>query len=187
MKRLQSWHGWLRVVPLAFLLTSQFWVELPAHAQGGPSEYDLKAAFIYQFLAYISWPAAKAEREPLLIGIVGAAEVANNLAALAADEGFAARPIEILRLDIDDDPRDLHVLFVADEYGADAAMLLRTAADNAVLTITETNPRPADAMINFEIIDSRVRFDIALGRARASGMDISARLLGVALRVEETP
>lgn len=187
MKRLQSWHGWLRVVPLAFLLSMQLWIDLPAHAQNGPSEYDLKAAFIYQFLAYVTWPSGKAEREPLLIGIVGAEEIANNLAALAAEEGFAARPIAVLRFDPAGDPRDLHVLFVAADRSAGVGELLRIAADNAVLTITESSPRPADSMINFEIIDSKVRFDVALGRARASGMDISARLLGVALRVEDTP
>lgn len=174
-------------MPLAILLATQLWPDLPAYAQGGPSEYDLKAAFVYQFLAYVTWPAAKAAQEPLVIGVVGAGELANNLAALAADEAFASRPITILRLGSDDDPRGLHVLFVAANESAESAVLLREAADNGVLTITETNPRPADAMINFEVIDSKVRFEVALGRARASGMDISARLLGVALRVVEEP
>ncbi|MDY6982600.1 MAG: YfiR family protein, partial [Pseudomonadota bacterium] len=148
---------------------------------------DLKAAFVYQFLAYVTWPPAKAQQEPLIIGVIGAGELANNLAALAADEAFASRPIEVLRLGSDDDPRGLHVLFVAEDESAASVALLREAADNGVLTITEANPRPADAMINFEIVDSKVRFEVALGRVRASGMDISARLLGVALRVVEGP
>jgi hypothetical protein len=42
-------------------------------------------------------------------------------------------------------------------------------------------------MINFEIIDNRVRFEVALGLARRSGLDISGRLLQVALRVVDEP
>jgi hypothetical protein len=186
MKRLQSWRSWLRVAPLAFLFSSQFWFDLPVQAQDGPTEYDLKA-FVYQFLAYVTWPEGKAGQEPLVIGVVGANALANNLAALAADKDFTARPIEIRRLRSDADPRDLHVLFVAADRNDDSAALLRSAAQQAVLTITETQPRPADAMINFRIVDSKVRFEVGLGRVRASNMDISARLLGVALRVEELP
>ncbi|MGV3592650.1 MAG: YfiR family protein [Gammaproteobacteria bacterium] len=187
MTNLRFWHGWLRIVPLALLLTAPLWAETPAKAQSGPSEYDLKAAFVYQFLAYVTWPQSKPAEGPLIIGVVGAGELADNLAALAMERGFAARPIEIRRLSVDADPRDLHVLFVAATYGDEAGMLLRAAADAGVLTVTETLPRPPDAMINFEVVDNRVRFEVALGRARASGMDISARLLGVALRVVDVP
>ncbi|HEY0962896.1 MAG TPA: YfiR family protein [Pseudomonadales bacterium] len=187
MKHARFWHCWMRVVPMALLLTAPLWADTPAHAQSGPSEYDLKAAFVYQFLAYVTWPASKPPNGPLVIGVVGAGELADNLAALAAAGAAPVRPIDIRRLSVDADPRDLHVLFVADVFDDEADPLLRAAADAGVLTVTETLPRPPDAMINFEIVDNKVRFEVALGRARASGMDISARLLGVALRVVDTP
>lgn len=187
MMNVRFWHGWLRIVPLLLLLTAPLWADTPAQAQSGPSEYDLKAAFVYQFLAYVTWPQSKPAEGPIIIGVVGAGELADNLAALAMERGFAARPIEIRRVSIDADPREFHVLFVAGTSDDDADRLLRAAADAAVLTVTETLPRPPDSMINFEVVDNRVRFEVALGRARASGMDISARLLGVALRVVDAP
>lgn len=157
-------------------------------AQAGPSEYDLKAAFVYQFLAYVTWPdSPNPASGPLRIGVVGASELADNLAALASNQGASARAIEIRRLAPDADPRDLHVLFVAAGFSGAAAAQLQTAVDNAVLTVTEDLPRPSDSMINFEVIDSKVRFDVALGLARQSGLDVSARLLQVALRVLEQP
>ena len=187
MKRLRVPHGWLRLVLLAAMLTAQLWADMPVHAQAGPSEYDLKAAFVYQFLAYVTWPASKPPVGPFVIGVVGANELAGNLAALGAEAGPSARPIEIRRLSVDDDPRDLHVLFVAADRSAEADALISAAADAAVLTVTESLPRHADAMINFEIVENRVRFEVALGPVRASGLEVSARMLGVALRVVEAP
>jgi hypothetical protein len=168
------------------LLTTGLLAEDSAVAQGGPSEYDLKAAFVYQFLAYVSWPEAKTGNGPVVIGVLGANELAGNLTALArANDG--ARPIEVRMLAADADPRDLHVLFVAADAAAEAGSLLQGAATHAVLTITETVPRSPHSVINFEVIGGKVRFDVALGLAREGGMDISARLLQVALRVVDQP
>ena len=95
--------------------------------------------------------------------------------------------IDISRLELDGDARDLQVLFVGTVCTDGADLLLQDAVANAVLTVTEELPRPANSIINFEIIDNRVRFDIDLALAREHGMDISARLLQVALRVLDQP
>jgi len=176
-----------RAAALAVLLGMGVLVQEPALAQLAPSEYDLKAAFIYQFLSYISWPETKAGADgALLIGVVGAPELADNLAMLA-NQGGAARAIEVRRLLPDGDPRALHILFVDAEATVQAGDLLQNAVSNGVVTITERLPRPAASIIDFEVIGGKVRFDIALGLARQHGMDVSGRLLQVALRVIESP
>lgn len=183
---LRSWRVSTRTLRLALLLAAQLLGEQAALAQGGPSEYDLKAAFLYQFLAYVTWPEAKAGDGAIVIGVLGASELASDLLALAS-RAPGQRPIEVRTVTRDTDPRDLHVLFVAAARADESAALLRNAAANAVLTVTEKLPRSPNSMINFEVIDSKVRFDVALGLVRANGMDISARLLQVALRVVEQP
>lgn len=188
MKACFTWRFTARVVMAAVLLVVALIPEAPVQAQSGPSEYDLKAAFVFQFLAYVTWPESKsADGSPILIGIVGADELARNLTELAGTRGVGTRSMEIRRLGPDADPALLHLLFVADEYAANADELLRRAVASGVVTVTETLPRPPASVINFEIIDSRIRFDVALGLARANGMDVSARLLQVALRVMEQP
>lgn len=183
MHRARSW----RKAALSLLLAALALASSAAFAQA-PSEYDLKAAFVYQFLSYVTWPERKLRADGrLLIGVVGAPELAENLAVLAREQTPAARMIEVRTLMPDGDARDLNVLFVAAEYQDAAAALLQAAALDAVLTITEGDPRPAGSIINFEIIDSKVRFDVALNLARQGGMDISARLLQVALRIVDAP
>lgn len=176
----------VRLRSLALLLAIYLFASETTFAQPSPSEYDLKAAFVYQFLAYVTWPDAKTPDGPLVVGVLGASELAGNLSALASQTG-GVRPIEVRMLTPDSDPRDLHVLFVAADLAGESAVLLQTASANAVLTVTEALPRSPYSMINFEIIGSKVRFDIALDLARRNGMDISARLLQVALRVMEQP
>lgn len=153
-----------------------------------PSEYDLKAAFVYQFLSYVSWPGGVATaNDVLVVGVVGAPELGNNLAILAGDQAATSRPVDVRIVGPDVDVRDLDVLFVAASSAARTDALLQSAVENGVLTITETLPRPAHSVINFEVIDNRVRFDVALGLARQNGLDVSGRLLQVALRVIEAP
>ena len=175
------------VAPMVLLIAAML-AESSALAQIAPSEYDLKAAFVYQFLTYVSWPESKAGANGVIvIGVVGAPELADNLATLSRNQEIDARLIEVRNLTPDGDPRSLHVLFVARNPNVETDVLLQAAVDNAVLTITEELPRPSNSIINFEIIDSKVRFDVALGLARRNGLDVSGRLLQVALRVLELP
>ncbi len=181
-----SWRGAARTASAALLLAVSLLGAKSALAQLDPSEYDLKAAFLYQFLSYVTWPESKTNVNGLVrIGVMGAPELVENLATIARNQGDGSRTIEVTALPPDADPRNLQVLFVAADVEDAAAESLRIAADNAVLTVTEAVPRRSSSIINFEIIDSKVRFDVALGLARRNGLDISARLLQVALRVVE--
>jgi hypothetical protein len=40
------------------------------------------------------------------------------------------------------------------------------------------------AMVNFQLVDQRVRFEISLRNAKAAGLVLSSRLLSAAIRVE---
>ena len=175
-----------RTVSLALLLVALL-AEDGAWAQAAPSEDALKAAFVFQFLSYVTWPESKHGDGVLHIGVVGAEELADNLAMLSRNESADARAIKVHTVPLDGDPRDLHVLFVDAKTAGAVDALLQTALAGGVLTITESLPRPAHSVINFEIIGSKVRFDVALGLARQNGLDVSGRLLQVALRVIDAP
>jgi hypothetical protein len=177
-----------RTALLALMVFAGACVRNSAVAQIAPSEYDLKAAFIYQFLSYVTWPERRVRADgTILIGVVGAPELAADLAVLADNQGENARAIAVRTLLPDGDPGELHIVFVAENGAVAAEGLLESALRAGVLTITEEFPRPVNSVINFEVIENKVRFDVALGLARANGLDISGRLLQVALRVMETP
>ena len=150
-------------------------------------ERRVKAAFLYKFLGYAEFPSS-AFADPagaLTIAVVGSDDMAAELARIAAGRVIAGRPIAVRRFTDHDTPPPAHLLFVAGPDGERAGRVLR-AAPGAVLTVTECDGGlRSGSVINFTIIDDRVRFDVSLDAAEKKNVKLSSRLLTVANRVQK--
>jgi len=150
------------------------------------SEEAVKAAYIYRFLNYVSWPAdAFADAgTAYVIGVAGNSEVADELSRIAAAHRVGNRPITVRRIRPGDATAGLHVLFIAREAKYDQADWIRQLKGRPVLVITETEDALREgSMINFRVVDQRVRFEVDLGTANRAGLKIDSRMLEVALSV----
>ena len=79
----------------------------------------------------------------------------------------------------------VHLLFIAGSDPARVGRLMR-AAPAVFLTVTEcANPQHCGSVINFRIVDERVRFDVSLDAAEKNNVKLSSRLLTVANRVQK--
>jgi hypothetical protein len=79
----------------------------------------------------------------------------------------------------------LHVLFVGgrNDRGRQAALLHQVQAV-PVLAVTEADGAlEQGSMINFRLIDERLRFEVALDPVKRSGLELNTRLLSVASAV----
>ena len=158
-----------------------------ALAQGASNqalERRVKAAFLYKFLGYADFPAAAFadSASPLVIGVVGSEEMAEELGRVVAGRQVRGRPL-LVRALREGDPAQVHLLFVAGSDSARAARILR-AAPNALLPVTECElGLQSGSVINFRIIEERVRFDVSLDSAERNNVKLSSRLLTVANRV----
>jgi hypothetical protein len=148
-------------------------------------EQEIKAAYLYRFLEYVEWPAGTfaGPASPIVIGVLGGGSVADDLRAIVAGRRIGQHPIEVRALDVAD-ARDANVLFV----GADAASALPRVAPAAQSRATLVVTDFADALgrgsvINFVVVDDRLRFEVSLDAAERSGIKLSSRMLSVALRV----
>lgn len=171
------------------LLIAGLGVAVDAQTQEELSEYDLKTAFLYQFTLYVQWPEDRlgAAGEPIVFGVVGADEMAGNLQQLTTNN-VQGHPIEVRELAPGADVSDLHVLFVTQEQEANAATMLRDAAANSVLAVTENSDGlPPNSVINFALVDGKVRFDVSLTNAQTADLEISSRLLQIARSVAGRP
>jgi hypothetical protein len=161
----------------------------PTRAQnavpGAPLERRVKAAFLYKFLGYTDFPpsAFADAATPLTIGVIGADELAVELARVVAGRMVNNRAVEVRELRESDAAARVHLLFVG---GADTQRVGRVVhqAGGAMLVVTECeNGLQLGSVINFRIIDERVRFDVSLDAAERNGIKLSSRLLTVANRV----
>lgn len=149
-------------------------------------ERRVKAAFLYKFLGYAEFPPQSFAdaSTPVSIGVVGADDMAAELSKVTAGRSVAGRAIAIRTLREQDLAQPVHLLFVAGLDTARAARQLR--ASPALLTVTECEGGlQLGSVINFTIVDERVRFDVSLDAADKNNVKLSSRLLTVANRVQK--
>jgi uncharacterized protein DUF4154 len=143
-----------------------------AVAQPEPTlEYQVKAAFLYQFLNFVEWPAtAPGIADGMIIGVLGETALTSALQPLRGPRDLAA----------------VHVLFVAGSEKERLSGILRTIRGASILTIGEVDGfTRLGGVINFVIVDGKVAFEINVRAAEEARLRISSKLLRLARIVED--
>jgi len=150
-------------------------------------ERRVKAAFLYKFLGYAEFPpgAFFDGSSPVIIGVTGRDDLAAELARVVAGRTINNRPVIVRALRDTEVHVPLHLLFIGGTDPARVGRLVRQAT-SSMLVVTECdNGLQQGSVINFRIIDERVRFDVSLDAAERNGIKLSSRLLTVANRVQK--
>ena len=150
-------------------------------------EAKVKAAYLYKFGSYVDWPeqAFAGDKAPLWIGVIDAGTLAEDLSAMVVGRSVNGRPLQIRRLQPGDSLDGLNVLFVGRSHNARLADILAAAKTQPILTVTEAhNALSLGGMINFVLVEGRLRFEVAPRTAALSHLSISARLLAAAYKVD---
>lgn len=156
--------------------------------ESGLSENQIKAAYLYKFAAYVEWPpSAFAEANtPITIGVIGADEIVAELGNLRTDHSLVNdRAVEVKPLKPGESFSGVQILFIGRQQRQQLKQLLDNIQSQPILTVTESeNALDAGSVINFIPIDDRIRFEVSVLHAERGGLKISARLLGVAQKIE---
>ncbi len=159
--------------------------EAPAQTESAGVEIAVKAAYLYKFLGYVEWPPAQfpGPAVPFVIGIAGNEPLARELERITAGRSVKDRRIAVRRMRPDEPLTGLHLLYIGPGDSARQMRLLKLAQQRPILTVTDTDTMGATGIIHFRVVDNRVRFEVALDTAQRSGLQLSSRLLSVALAV----
>jgi hypothetical protein len=150
------------------------------------SEEAVKAASIYKFLNYIEWPPESFANPdaPYVIGVADSDDVADELTDIVARRRVNNRQVVVKRLYSDDSTTGVHVLFIGKTEPSRQAAWIRLVQQRPVLIITEMdNALAQGSMINFTLVDRRVRFEVNLASLDRSRLKINSRMLAVAVAV----
>ena len=160
-----------------------------ARAEGLAAEYEVKAAFLFNFTKFVEWPPAAFadERSPLKICVLGENPFGKTLHALIGDE-VGGRRLSLTHLENLNNLETCHVLFVSRSERERLGQIVTAVRNAPVLTVGDT-PGFIDqgGMINFVLEGSKVRFDINQEAAERAGLKISSRLLALAKHVKGRP
>lgn len=149
-----------------------------------PSEYQVKAAFMYNFIKFVTWPSGEDSRNgQVRLCVLGDAP---DMAAFSALEGqeIMGKRMNVVTLADDSDVRACQVLFLSSLLPGRLEGTLDSVRSSPILTVGDTDGYGRrGVMINMYIDRKRVRFEINADAAEAAGLRISAKLLSLAGKV----
>ena len=149
-------------------------------------ERQVKAAYLYKFGSYVEWPERTFDSplSPITIGVFAADELADELAQVVAGRTINGHPVSVRKLRREESVKGLNVLFIGHLSNARLADMLAAAKGQPILVITESEAAlTLGSIINFVIVDGKVRFEVAPKTAGLLNLSISARLLAAAYKV----
>jgi len=152
-------------------------------------EYQIKAAFLYNFAKFVDWPdeAFPNEQASLDFGVLGADPFAASLDSLSGKIA-KGRTLEIKRLKTAEEARMCHILFISASETNRLAQILETLKGSSVLTVGEAGRfTQLGGIIKFKTVENKVRLEINEDAASRSGLKIPSRLLNVAEITGPTP
>jgi hypothetical protein len=158
-----------------------------ALAADAPSrEYQVKAAFLYNFAQFVDWPddAFAGADAPVVITIVGPNPFGTAVEQVTRGKTVRGRAIAVRYAPTVAAVGRTHVLFVADADVARGGQALREAAAAAgghALTIADDEQfTAAGGVIRFFTEENKLRFEINTAAAGRAGLKVSAKLLQLA-------
>jgi hypothetical protein len=153
-------------------------------------EYEIKAAFIYNFAKFVEWPEDAFGRAdaPIVIGIVGKDPFGKMIDQAVEGRRANGRPVEIKRVNWGAEVKTCHILFVSSSESGKMGQLSELIKNAPVLTIGETAGFASrGGIVNFTEEGGKVRFEINVDAAKRARLTISSKLLSLAKVVKDAP
>jgi hypothetical protein len=163
-------------------------------------EYEVKAAFIFNFLKFIDWPQEKTggDNNQIVIGIIGE-DPFGPAADIFKDKSVEEHKLVIKRFESFEqwkkmeekskkarleELKSCHLLFICPSEQKQIRDIIEIVHNSSVLTVADADGFiEVGGMINFFTEDNKIRFDINQGAAEKAGLKIRSQLLRLAKRV----
>lgn len=170
-------------LPLALALL--FGVFAVPCANAEDREQEIKAAYLFSFTKYVTWPEGTFPNgtDPIVICVLGdnpfdKIDFAERLRNRTAE----GRPVQVkFAAQIEDIPTSVHVLFVAESNRKRMDAVFKALKGRAVLTVSDISRFSAEGgMIGFVRKDNAIRFEVNTDTVDHMGIKLSSNLLKLA-------
>jgi hypothetical protein len=179
-------RGKLRVTLLSAALIFCCVLPRALTAQSSATESQVKAAYLLNFGKFVTWPATAipARLDAFSICVLGEDPFGPVLDATARGEKIGERPVIARRIRSSEEAADCQVLYIARSEQGQNRKIISALSKARVLTVSDMPDFIAQGgVIQFTMSGNRVRFEVNLDAAQASGLVLSSELLKVASAV----
>lgn len=153
--------------------------------QARPNEYQVKAAYLFNFGKFVKWPANVIDKTSFFaVCVLGQDPFGATLDSIMAGEELDGKHLVVKRISAAQDADDCRILFISSNEESHLKEILVTLDESGVLTVSDMPSfSRRGGMIQFVLDGDRVRFEINLSKAEASRLILSSELLKVATAV----
>ncbi|MFH1568143.1 MAG: YfiR family protein [Gemmatimonadota bacterium] len=149
-----------------------------------PSEYEVKAAFLYNFAKFVEWPAERQASATFTIAILGEDSFGGTFDSIVGRD-IRGRRLLIERLtEVPEEPVD--ILFISRSEARRLEQILAALEGRPVLTVSEVEGfAHRGGVVSLVVEQKKVRFEINVDAAARSRLEVSSKLLKLARVVRD--
>ena len=144
------------------------------------SEYQVKAAYLFNFGQFVEWPASAfaSPNAPFVIGILGEDPFGGVIDEMVRGESLAGHPLVVQRFRKPEEIAACNILFIGRNEAPTLETTLGALRGRHILTVTDVaGDQSRAAIIVLLTENNRIRMRINLAEARANDLVISSKLL----------
>jgi hypothetical protein len=145
-----------------------------------PTEYQLKAVFLFNFAQFVDWPQESfpEAKVPLVIGVLGEDPFGTYLDEIVSGETVNTRQLEVQRYRRVDEIKTCHILFISQSESKQLEQIVAALKGRSILTVSDSAGFTRQGgMIRFVTDKNKLRLRINLEAATAANLTISSKLL----------
>jgi hypothetical protein len=147
-------------------------------------EYQVKAAFLYNFAKFVHWPDEQAIGPAFTVAVLGEDPFGEILESTFTGKTILDRKVEVRRISAPEAVGKAQILFIGSSERPRLSEILKALEGTSVLTVGEMEGfSDRGGMITFKLKNDLVRFDINLDQVERAHLKMSSQLIRLALRV----
>lgn len=154
----------------------------------GPTEYQLKAAFLVNFAKFIDWPPGSFAnpQAPFAVCILGADPFGATIDDTLRGQSIGGRAVIVQRVRDASQLRHCQIAFISASEKDHLREILQNVRGANVLLVGETDGFASQGgAIQFQMQDEHIRFSINPDAAERAGLRVSSKLLSLATIVHD--
>jgi hypothetical protein len=149
-----------------------------------PSQSDVEAVYLFDFGKFVHWPSG-ADEGPLHLCIAATPSFVAGVQRTIANETIDGRALDVREVSRPENESGCEILFIDASQGERSNALLQGAAEKPILTVSDLPDfLERGGMIQFQIVQKRVRFSVNLDAVNRGHLLMSSELLKVAVDVK---
>ncbi len=152
------------------------------------SDYQVKAAYMYSFAKFISWPEGTfaTARDPIRLCILNDEPFQSQLGQIVKGKSIDGHPVLVIPVQNREQARGCNELFISSADSRNTSQILESLQGTSVLTIGEAKDFVQEGgILSFVLQGDHVRFQVNRKAANQAGLRMSSQLLSVAQAVIE--